>query len=73
MLIIRDDTAVISYFTVQLIWVSAANVSSMILVEVFQFVVDIQWSRDSFIEGEVNLFEGIHHSASRKLNMFQSK
>jgi len=48
------DTA-ISYFAIQLIGVSAADVSSMILVEVFQFVVDVQRSRDGFIEGEVDL------------------
>ena len=52
------DTA-ISYFAIQLIGVSAADVSSMILVEVFQFVVDVQRSRDGFIEGEVDLFEDI--------------
>lgn len=54
--------AAISYFAVQLIGISAADVSSMILVEVFQFVVDVQRSRDGFIEGEVDLFEDINQS-----------
>jgi hypothetical protein len=43
MIIIIHDAA-ITYFAVQLIGVSAADVSSMILVEVFQFVVDVQRS-----------------------------